>query len=199
MTTQDLDRRSRSPQLSPTASVVAIVALTAALAFSACAGARADGNGGGTAVPPTPSASPSAPGATPVPSNVPGAGTIKLVLANATGADVSVDIVDGTGRLVGAESGAPGDGMSVEPGTLEVENVDPTTLRLTWVDYPIDNFLTLHIDESEGVIRLLLVQPAPTGPTDSIGFDRELILAFSEPIEADQVDAFLQEGLDTPG
>jgi hypothetical protein len=124
---------------------------------------------------------------------------IKVDLANATGADVYVDIVDGSGLLVGAQSGTPGDGMSVEPYTLKVENLDATTLQLTWIDFPIDNALALYIDESGGRIRLLLVQPDPTSPTDSIGFDRELILSFSEPISAGQVDAFLQGGLDTPG
>ena len=44
-----------------------------------------------------------------------------------------------------------------------------------------------------------MVQPAPTGATDAIGFDRVLILSFSQPISAAQVEAFLQEGLDTPG
>ena len=62
-----------------------------------------------------------------------------------------------------------------------------------------DNALALFIDESDGRIRLLLVQPEPTGPTDSIALDRELILSFSQPISADQVESFLQEGLDTPG
>jgi hypothetical protein len=124
---------------------------------------------------------------------------IKVDLENATGDDVYVDIDDRTGLLVDAESGTPGDGMSVEPYTLKVENIDATTLKLTWVDYPIDNALALFIYESEVGIRLLLVQPEPTGPTDSIGFDRVLILEFSEAISADDVDRSMQDGLDTPG
>ena len=125
---------------------------------------------------------------------------IKVDLANATDADVYVDIVDETGLLVDAESGTPGDGMSVEPYTLVVENVDANTLRLTWVDFPIDNALALYvIDGTDGGLRLVLVQPEPTGTTDAIGFDRELILSFSQPVPADQVEAFLQDGLDTPG
>jgi hypothetical protein len=124
---------------------------------------------------------------------------IKVDLDNETGADVYVDIVDGTGYLVGAESGTPGEGTSVDLYTLQVENIDAKTLKLTWIDYPIDNALALYIDETEGGIRLLLVQPEPTGPTDSMGLDRELILSFSQPISADNVEAFLQDGLDTPG
>ena len=96
-------------------------------------------------------------------------------------------------------SGTPAEGQSVGQYVLEVENLDATTLRLSWVDYPIENALALYIDEHEGAIRFLLIQPGPTGPTDTIALDRELILSFSQPISADQVEAFLQEGLDTPG
>ena len=124
---------------------------------------------------------------------------IKVDLENVSGADVYVDIADTTGLLVNAVTGGPAEGQSVAPYTLNVENLDATTLKLTWVDYPIDNALALYIDESEGAIRFLLVQPEPSGPTDSIALDRELILSFSEPISADQVEAFLQDGLDTPG
>ena len=124
---------------------------------------------------------------------------LKVELDNATGADVYVDIADRTGILVDAASGQPGDGASVEPYRLQVENVDARSLRLTWVDYPIDNALALYIDRVGGGYRLLLVQPEPTGPTDSIAFDRELILTFSETVSAVDVEAFLQGGLDTPG
>ena len=106
-------------------------------------------------------------------------------------------IVDSTGLLVHARSGTPGDGMSVEG--LVASNIDATTLKLTWTDFPIDNALALYVDEHEGGLRLLLVQPAPSGTTDALGFDRELILSFSEPIAADEVQTVLVEGLDTPG
>ena len=112
---------------------------------------------------------------------------------------VYVDIVDGTGLLVDAASGTPGDGASVEAYTVNVENLDPTTLRLSWVDFPIDNALALYIDRFEDGYRFVLVQPDPTGTTDAMGFDRELVLTFSQPISASQVETFLQGGLDTPG
>ena len=32
-----------------------------------------------------------------------------------------------------------------------------------------------------------------------MGFDRELVLTFAQPISAGQVETFLQGGLDTPG
>lgn len=213
MTTRVLDRPNRSTQITLLASIaagVAGVAVAAAVALTAFGGGR--GSNDDPVVPPIVNPSPSAPPATPVPAPdetpeatpTPDSGgsdamPIKVDLENATGDDVFVDIVDGTGLLVDAHSGTPGDGMSVEPDTLAVANIDATTLKLTWVDYPIDNALALYIDEHEGGTRLLLVQPEPAGPTDSIGFDRELILSFSEPISAEQVETILQGGLDTPG
>jgi hypothetical protein len=192
-------------------------------------GGRGNGGGNAVVVPPpsaSPSADPivtpepSAAPATPVPtaeptdvpqdtpSDIPseeptdgGSDAMPLTvnLENATGADVRVDIVDHTGVLLEAVSGTPGDGVSVESYTLKVENVDAKTLKLTWSDYPIDNALALYIDEIPGGYRFLLVQPDPTTTTDAIAFDRELVLSFSEPISASQVEGFLQSGLDTPG
>ena len=124
---------------------------------------------------------------------------IKVNLETENGADVYVDIVDRTGWLVGAESGTPAEGVSVEPYKVAVENVGENTLKLTWSDYPIDNALALYIDEVDGTLRLVLVQPEPSGPTDSVGSDRELILSFSSAVSADDVEAIIQDGLDTPG
>jgi hypothetical protein len=124
---------------------------------------------------------------------------ITVDLANATGAAVHVDIVDHTGLLSGAASGTPGDGASVEGYALAVENVDAKTLNLTWIGFPIDNALVLYIDRVDGHLRLLLIQPEPSGTSDAIGFDRELLLSFSRPVSAGSVETFLQGGLDTPG
>jgi hypothetical protein len=122
---------------------------------------------------------------------------IRVDLDNETGADVHVDIVDRTGSIVGAETGSPREGASVESGTVEVVNLDPRTLKLTWTDYPIDNALALYVDRVEDGLWLILVQPDPTGPTDAIAFDRELVLRFAQPISADAVKTFIQSGLDT--
>jgi hypothetical protein len=225
MTTRTLDRGSRSGQIISLSAVVAGVALAAVVAFVATGGGRGGGNGnGGVGIPPA-SERPSAPAAptpvvtpdptpvvTPAPSKAPtpeptpkptddgtDAMPIRVDLETVAGGDVYVDIVDETGFLVGARSGKPAEGQSVGQNELVVENVDATTLNLKWVDYPIENALALYIFEHEGRLRLLLIQPGPTGPTDSIALDRELILSFSQPISADEVESFLQEGLDTPG
>jgi hypothetical protein len=225
MTTRILDRRSRSGQIIPLTAVAAGVAIAAIVAFVAIGGGRGDGNSNsGVGAPPAtagPSATPQptiapppdpTPVVTPAPSKAPPAEPtaeptddgsdpqpIRVDVETVAGGDVYVDIVDETGFLVGARSGTPAEGQSVGMNTLEVENLDASTLKLSWVDYPIENALALYIFEHEGRLRLLLIQPGPTGPTDTIALDRELILSFSQPISADHVDALLQEGLDTPG
>ena len=201
MTTHLPDRPERSNQITVLVSIVGGTILAAVIAFTAF------GSGGGAddpAVPPVVSPSPAAPGSpvpapdeTPDPDDGPDAVPITVDLVNATDADVNVAIVDTTGLLVEARSGTPGEGISVE--TLVAENIDATTLKLTWSDFPIDNALALYVDEHEGGVRLLLVQPAPTGTTDAMGFDRELILSFSEPISAEGVETVIVQELDTPG
>ena len=118
-------------------------------------------------------------------------------LETADGANVTVDLSEVVHLLDGAESGHPGEGMSVEPYTLKIENLDERTLKLTWVDFGIDNELTLYRFQDGKV--LVMVQPEPDGDVDAIGFDRELILTFKEPVSAGDIEGFLQGGLDTPG
>ena len=214
--------RSDRPQtlrFAPAITLGLAAVVLASFAVVALGGGRGGGSDAGAVIPPpsaAPTAAPVTPTSSPVPtaepSNAPSpaptaepsdggndAMPIRVDLTTATGADVYVDIVDRTGLLVGAASGTPGDGASVEAYTVNVENLDPTTLRLSWVDFPIDNALALYIDRVEDGYRFVLVQPDPTGPTDAMGFDRELVLTFAQPISASQVETFLQGGLDTPG
>jgi hypothetical protein len=171
-----------------------------ALALAACSAAVAADPGTDDQAPvPSPT---SAPIGTPIPAPSDGGGDAMPMivdLENATGADVDVDVIDHTGTLADAVSGTPGDGASVEPYTLLVENVDDRTLRLTWVDFPIDNDLALFIDETTTGLRFVLVQPEPTESSDAMAFDRILELTFDAPVSAGQVEAILQDGLDTPG
>ena len=205
MTTRVLDRRVRSTQITLLASVGAGIALAVVVAMTALGGDDGRERDGG--VPPVlgPSPTPTLPDASPTPDPTPivddgsDAMPIKVELENATGAEVHVDIVDRTGLLAEARTGHPGDGVSVESYTLAVEGIDATTLQLTWSDYPIDNALALYIDEADGGLRLVLVQPEPTGTTDAIAFDRRLILTFAEPVSVDHVVTVMQDGLDTPG
>jgi len=158
----------------------------AALAVGACSGSAA------TSAPATP-----APTSEPVqaaPSD-PATSSNLVALANASGNDVAIEIVDESGTLREAASGTPGDGASVEPYTVTVGNDDASTLRLTWVGGPCDAEDLLAIDATG--TRFLLVQPECPG--DSAVFDRVLVLGFAEPIRAGDVEAILQDGLDTVG
>ena len=120
-----------------------------------------------------------------------------ISLETADGANVTVDLTEIVDHLDAAASGHPAEGMSVEPYTLQLENLDERTLKLTWVDFGIDNELALYRFQ-EGKV-LVMVQPEPDGAVDAMGFDRELILTFKEPISADDIQGVLQGGLDTPG
>jgi hypothetical protein len=218
--TQPADRDLRPTAIVASGVGAVTVALVAIVALGGFGGRGV--NDGGVVIPPptsapsvpaaSPSSDPSQAPATPKPTAKPtpkpaatpaseptDGGTdaipIRVDLRNATGADIHVDIVDGTGLLVDAESGRPGEGVSTD--RLVVENLDPRTLKLTWSDFPIDNALALYLDRTDDGYRFLLIQPAPTGVTDAIALDRELILRFSEPISAGDVETFLQEGLDT--
>ena len=120
---------------------------------------------------------------------------IKVNLRTVDGHDVRVDIVDISGILESAKSGSPAEGASAEG--LVVENIEARTLRLTWVDFPIDNVDQLNIEWFDGHLKVVLVQPEPRGDSDAVGYDRELVLTFSEPVSADDVETLLTTGLDT--
>ena len=152
-----------------------------------------------TAVPAPNTQAPATPA--PVPSEDPGSDLmpIRVELDSTTGQDVYVDILDRTGSIKAATTGQPGDEATVEPYTVEVENIDARTLRLSWTDYPIDNALSLVVDQAGAGVRFVLVQPAPSGPADAMGEGRILELTFDRDISAALVESFLQEGLDTPG
>lgn len=116
-------------------------------------------------------------------------------LEGATGNAISVEITDASGLLLGAESGTPGDGASVAPYELVVTNDDESTLRLVWAGGPCDAVDSLAIDASARAF--LLVEPECQG--DAVAFDRVLILHFAAPVPASEIQAILQDGLDTAG
>jgi hypothetical protein len=186
-----------------------IAPLLGALAIAAVLAACSAGTGAPapTAVPAANTPAPATPAPAtpaPVPSpevDDPGSDLlpIHVELDSTSGQDVYVDIVDRTGTIETAVSGQPGDGATVEPYTVTIENLDGRTLRLSWTDFPIDNGLSLFVDPTGDGMRFLLVQPAPSGPADAMGEGRILDLTFDRNVSASQVEAFLQEGLDVPG
>jgi hypothetical protein len=163
--------------------VVAIVGI--ALVATACAG-----------VAPASLPTPAATSATPVESTsspTPSSAGLVIALANSTGNDVSVAIDAPQGLVLGAESGIPGDGASVEPYRLHAGNDDATTIRLIWTGGPCDVRDRLAIDPDLG--RLVLVQPECPG--DAVAFDRVLVVHLARPIDAASLHAVVQDGIDT--
>lgn len=151
---------------------LALVAVVAAACSTAGAG---DGPGS-----PVPSDDP----ATPAPSQP---GSVRIPLDIATDHEVAVVIDDPSGVLAGAESGKAGDGMSVRWFTAQVRNVDPSTIEVTWVGLPFDDEVALAVSGDAGSLGLHVTQKAPPVDSDAIGFDRVLVLRFTEPVSADDV------------
>ena len=143
--------------------------------------------------PPNPPSMPSSPQPTVVPTDDPADGPIILDLDNLTDHDVSVVIDDSTGNLDGAVSGQPGDGMSVRWLDVKVENLDSKTLRVVWVGLPRDKQVQLSIAGDDGSYRLDFVQAAPPANSDSVGYDRILVLGFDTDVAADDVDVTFKE------
>ena len=179
--------RPRAQLATPVAILLAVGLLAACTTAS-----TPSSSAGPTPVPqsaaPAPSTAPSS-----APTVGPSGGAIRVVLAQATNKAVTIDITDQSRTLLAAMSGTPGDGASVEPFKLIVANDNPTTLRLTWVGGPCDSATSLSIDQTRR--QFLLVQPECSG--DSIVTDRVLVLTFSQPITAADIQPFLQDGLDT--
>ena len=142
-----------------------------------------------------PSAAPSIP-ASPQPSGEPTADPsdgLHVDLANLTRHDVSVVIDDKTSAVVDVRSGQPGDGMSVRWFDVKVENLDDSTLRITWVGLPRDEEIRLAIVEDDGTYVLDLFQAAPPANSDAVGYDRILIIRFDTPVSAGDVKVTLHE------
>jgi len=146
---------------------------------------------------PTPPSDPPSEEPTPKPTEAPADGPTVVALETLTGDDVSVEIDDQTGRVVSAESGTPGDGMSVRWFDVKVENIDADTLRIVWVGLPRDEVVRLGVSTVDGKIRLRFVQEAPPANSDSLGFDRILEVSFAEPVHSEDVLTSVQESLDT--
>lgn len=146
--------------------------------------------------PTSPTANPTptpVPTATPSPTDPTAGGPLTVDLDVADDHDVSVSITDRTGTLKNAVTGQTGDGMSVRWGDWTAENVDASTIRLTWVGLPRDEALTLSIAKTGGTYRLVLVQAAPPKDSDAVGFDRVLVLTFESPVSASDFEVTLEE------
>ena len=116
---------------------------------------------------------------------------ILVELVVAAGQPQTVDVIDESGKLVEASSGSPtGDGQSFPADDVEVTNIDATTLQLGWAGFPCQTDHDLRIGTD---LVMTLSRPPCEGVTDSIGVDRILIIRFSEPIDAADVDITLDQ------
>jgi hypothetical protein len=115
----------------------------------------------------------------------------------ATPHDVRVTVVDEIAALVAARAGRAGDGMSVRWYDLKVENLDASTLRLTWVGFAADEEAVLKIGELDGKVELTLIQPGPPPNSDALGFDRVLVVQLAQPVNAADVLYSVQGSVDT--
>jgi hypothetical protein len=144
---------------------------------------------------PTPVATPSptspvtpAP-ATPAPTADPTDGPFVVVLDTVDQNDPRVTVDDQTGMLADVITGHAGDGMSVRWNKAIVDQIDPRTIRVTWVGFPGEDQVVLTIDSDGGAPVLVFDQKAPYTNTDALGADRVLVLTFDNDVDADKVEA----------
>jgi hypothetical protein len=121
----------------------------------------------------------------------PASAGILVDLVVAAGEPQTVDVIDESGKLLEATSGSPRDGQGFPSDAVEVTNIDATTVQLGWAGFPCrtDHDLIIGTD----ALVMTLVRPPCEGVTDSIGVDRILILRFSEPIAAPDVNITLDQ------
>jgi hypothetical protein len=121
----------------------------------------------------------------------PASAGILVDLVVAAGEPQTIDVIDESGKLLEATSGSPRDGQGFPSDAVEVTNIDATTVQLGWAGFPCrtDHDLIIGTD----ALVMTLVRPPCEGVTDSIGVDRILILRFSEPIAAADVNITLDQ------
>jgi hypothetical protein len=140
-----------------------------------------------TATPTSPSPATPAP-ATPAPTADPVDGSGVVVLDTVDQNDPSVVVDDQTGTLSAVVTGHAGDGMSVRWNEAIVDQVDPRTIRVTWVGFPGKEQVALTVDSDGGAPVLVFDQKGPYANTDALGADRVLVLTFDKAVDADEVE-----------
>jgi hypothetical protein len=172
------------PAVARPARTILLVGVVAAIA-GACSSAAA-------LVPPSqpaPSAAPSA-GPSVAPSASPSVLHIELIDELTSGA--TVDVVDQSGTLSGARAAASAE-RAPDPGAatsadVTVQNVDPTTL---WVSWTAGNCPDAHVLTIDATAQSISITQPPFCGGDTIGVGRQLVLSFSRPIDAAAVTATL--------
>jgi len=135
---------------------------------------------------PTPTASPTGPASIPASPT-----TMHVDLIEHVGQDASIDITDRSSDLLTAASGDPGDGGSVEEGTIDIkaDATDPKTLVLTWTGMPCDTTHTLDIAPDH---TLTITRPACSG--DTVPVDHVLRLTFDTALDPSTIKGTVVTG-----
>jgi hypothetical protein len=165
--------------------ILVLVAACGAAAPSPAPASPAPSNPATPAPTEQPTEAPASEAPSPAPSE--GAGDEPVVLDIPGGHVVSVVVTDRGVGLSGAESGKAGDGMSVRWGDAIVENVDPNTVKVTWVGFPQDETVGLVLEPKGDKVVIRFGQNAPYENTDALGADRVMVFAFDAPVSADDV------------
>ena len=172
-----------------------VIAGIAALTLVVVVGAVAFGAGRQPAAPTTtpvstPSPAPTSPvqPATPKPTSTPSDGPTVVVLDTANEDDPRVVVDDQSGKLADVLTGHAADGMSVRWNDAIVDQIDPRTVRVTWVGFPGAEEVVLTITSDRGAPVLIFDQRAPYANTDALGADRVLVLTFEDDVDADKVE-----------
>jgi hypothetical protein len=143
--------------------------------------------------PPSPTASPTpSPSPTPTPAPTP----FDVELEITAGQPATVTILDRSGTLGEARSGTPEEGASVADGEVQVTQVDPTTLQLRWTGLPCLSQYDVTIDL--GLAITLDITPC-AGATDTFPMDRVLLLEFTSPVDAGDVQTTVTGSVLPPG
>lgn len=199
------------PQLAVALAAIAVVGVAFAVLVSRPSAPA--GGGAGPSAPiatPRPSApenptspgpsAPAKPSTAPVPSpssdpsEAPGS---VIELESASGHSVKADVIDQVGSLVKAESGHPGDGMSVRWHDSIVRQAGPNAVQITWVAFARDEHIALGVHELDGPLTVVIVQAGPYANTDALGEDRVVTLTFDRPVDAaDLVVQVLDQTID---
>lgn len=139
----------------------------------------------------------SGPGPTTSPSPAPSRAvtfSADVLMIVAAGGPLTLRVTDTTGELISARSLQTGDGMSVDPTTIQIEPdpADANALVVTWAGAPCENVGLVTVDEIGHLLSI--ARQACAG--DATGFDRILRLAFTRPVAAgDWSSTFVEDGL----
>ena len=193
-----------SSRLSPIRATVALIVAIAAVLIVVTVGL---GSGPRPSTPTptaTPTASPTAsPSPTPVGTPVatpsvpadhgPILGDVTVDLEQASHHHVKATVRDDSGHLVDVRSGTPGDGMSVTWGEIAVENVDARTLKVTWVGTGDEETVFVGISAAGDGYLVDIVQRGLGPNSDTLGYDREIVLTFDRSVSAADVSGGVAE------